>query len=1537
MNGAGGVGLTPTLFASAFSDPNAGNTHAASQWQVSTASNFVALVWDSGQDAVHLTNVATPYLPYETRCYWRVRYKDNTGLWGAYSNPTWFDTLTRPHVYVWTNRADGSWTTPGNWMPYGYPNDAADTAVISNQLLGSGTTRSIYVNANVTAGVIRTTGFIASNIYASIKTQNASTLCLKGAAGNALVELAGHCAASWGLEINVPFALLSDVDVRATSNKILTLSASYIAGTNNLHLDAAAGFLASRIGGSPAFTGKVYTERSVNTVLMQSQSFTYTNATIVVKSGATLNVGNAARLGQLVLMPGSRLDAYWSSPSSNDNSVTVLGLVTNTAQANSWMNFRGDVRGTGMVIRLNGSGIGTNRFIGSISPGIDGIGRLVLDERLGVTEFGQAGARLRLNIDVSGSGAVPGVDHDQLVLSNQDAALSLQNTDLVLDGALSGTATNWILTVHSNLLNGTAFNSVTNRSGQSAAVVYDYPNNRVGVFSLASTNAIIVSTSSVSVPEGSTAGFSVKLMNPPNGTFTVSVSRVSGDTDISVQSGATLYFTAGNYDTWQPVTLSAAQDDDAADGSATVRCSGAGVGDVNVTATEDDNDTLGITTSTGSVNVPEGSTAGFDVKLTAAPVGTATVTVSRISGDTSISVQSGGTLYFTAGNWSSWQAVTLSAAEDADYTNGIAAIRCAASGMTSVDVIATEVDNDSELPPGTYVWTNAVGGNWTVAGNWSPNGYPNGPGDTAVFPHENLSGTGSRTIYVDADVTAKAVRITGTIGADLHPTIASSGGKRLHLASNAGNAVIEGAGVNAGSWQADITAPLVLLSDVDLVVPSNKIMAVRSSYFEGTNTMNLRAIAGLIAFRVNGSPDFTGVLCAEQTTASLLFQSQSYMCTNATIVVKGGTTLNLGNAARLGDLVLEPASRLDAYWSSPSSNDNRVTIQGVVTNAAQYSSWMEFRGDVRGEGTLVKINSNPNGTNRFTGSIAPGVDGIGILTLDEQAGVTELGLPGDRLLLNIDVNGSGGVPGVDHDQVIVSNLDVSLTLDTIDLDIDGSLGGTATNWFLTVHSNLVNGTTFNSVTFGGALSAQLVYDYANSRVGVVPGASTNALILSADTVDVPEGSTATFNVKLAYPPAGALTVSTARISGDADLGVSGGAALVFNAGNYSSWQTVTLSADEDGDVDDGSATFRCSAPNTDPDDVIATEQDNDTLVTVSFQQGVSPVGYAGTYDTYLRSGSYSNSNYGTATTLSIRGGYNALVKWDVSAIPTGAIVQSASVQFRVSTAASGAMADIYESKRAWTETGATWVRWNTAIGGTYWQLQGGTGVLDKGSVVFGSFSMASRVTVSNNLGGEGVACVQRWVSNPATNTGFIILRRSGTTSAAVCSRNYSTTSYRPKLTVTYIVGPGGASPQGVPFTGVERTTVAPSSRDSADAQMANAFVADTAVAASNRFVVAGRIDAQTVPDSAPLPVRVTVGGQSESLKAGHWRAVSSGVYVYRLPLGEPGMVRAMRLDYDRGKWLVRGELVRARAAGEPVVVTIGIDGVNVDVRCLPER
>ncbi|MFZ4765825.1 MAG: PKD domain-containing protein, partial [Roseimicrobium sp.] len=106
----------------------------------------------------------------------------------------------------------------------------------------------------------------------------------------------------------------------------------------------------------------------------------------------------------------------------------------------------------------------------------------------------------------------------------------------------------------------------------------------------AATPALIASTSAVTVPEGGTQTFTVRLSVAPTATTTVNVARTSGDADLSVSSGAALSFTNSNWATPQTVTFAAAQDADSANGSAVFTVSSSGLSSLNVTATEADND-----------------------------------------------------------------------------------------------------------------------------------------------------------------------------------------------------------------------------------------------------------------------------------------------------------------------------------------------------------------------------------------------------------------------------------------------------------------------------------------------------------------------------------------------------------------------------------------------------------------------------------------------------------------------------------------------------------------------------------------------------------------------------------------------------------------------------------------------------------------------------------------------------------------------------------------------------------------------------------
>ncbi len=129
-DGAIGVSLTPMLSSSAFSDPDAGDTHAASQWQMITSPwDYASPAFDSGTDTKNLTGITVPSgkLAYSTLYYWRVRHQDNHGAWSAWSLETSFTTVsssgdTTPPAAVADLAATAAsstsvtltWTAPGD-------------------------------------------------------------------------------------------------------------------------------------------------------------------------------------------------------------------------------------------------------------------------------------------------------------------------------------------------------------------------------------------------------------------------------------------------------------------------------------------------------------------------------------------------------------------------------------------------------------------------------------------------------------------------------------------------------------------------------------------------------------------------------------------------------------------------------------------------------------------------------------------------------------------------------------------------------------------------------------------------------------------------------------------------------------------------------------------------------------------------------------------------------------------------------------------------------------------------------------------------------------------------------------------------------------------------------------------------------------------------------------------------------------------------------------------------------------------------------
>ena len=199
-----------------------------------------------------------------------------------------------------------------------------------------------------------------------------------------------------------------------------------------------------------------------------------------------------------------------------------------------------------------------------------------------------------------------------------------------------------------------------------------------------------------------------------------------------------------------------------------------------------DNDVQGLVVSPTSVSVPEGGTASIMVCLAKQPLSSVTVTSAWISGDTDLSVSGGGTLTFNSGDWNQSKNVALAAVVDEDDENGGAIIAVSSSGLTTVNVAATEVDKDLAQFWGIYVDASRPddsgdGYSWATAKKTIQAGVDLATDGMTVLVTNGIYNIGGR-VTPDSPLSNRVV-ITKTV------TVRSVNGPET--------AIIEGSGTNA--------------------------------------------------------------------------------------------------------------------------------------------------------------------------------------------------------------------------------------------------------------------------------------------------------------------------------------------------------------------------------------------------------------------------------------------------------------------------------------------------------------------------------------------------------------------------------------------------------------------------------------------------------------------------------------------------------------------------------------------------------------------
>jgi len=124
--------------------------------------------------------------------------------------------------------------------------------------------------------------------------------------------------------------------------------------------------------------------------------------------------------------------------------------------------------------------------------------------------------------------------------------------------------------------------------------------------------AVAVDADQVRVRENGEGRFFVRLSEAPTAAVAVAIARAGGTENLTVQSGATLSFTAANWDAWQAVVLGAGDDADAESEEATFQVAAPGLAAQAVAATTLDDDVgenLALSANGGAVCGPPSSHA----------------------------------------------------------------------------------------------------------------------------------------------------------------------------------------------------------------------------------------------------------------------------------------------------------------------------------------------------------------------------------------------------------------------------------------------------------------------------------------------------------------------------------------------------------------------------------------------------------------------------------------------------------------------------------------------------------------------------------------------------------------------------------------------------------------------------------------------------------------------------------------------------------------------------------------------------------------
>ncbi len=249
---------------------------------------------------------------------------------------------------------------------------------------------------------------------------------------------------------------------------------------------------------------------------------------------------------------------------------------------------------------------------------------------------------------------------------------------------------------------------------------------------------LLVSPEALTVREGRTAQYRVRLNTQPTAAVTVTVggatAKLTADTDSTTPGDQTqLAFDATDWNRWKTVRVTGAEDGDGDDETVGLTHAATGATEytglalsarpgVTVTVTDDDEPTLELSQATLELSEGGGPAAEgvWEVRLAnLAPNGTVSVAVT--SGDPAVAIVGAPvTLSFDATTWRTWQTVRARAVDDDNAGSERVEVRHAASGANygGAEAVLRVLVTDDEAPPDAPAGLTATPGDGEATLRW---------------------------------------------------------------------------------------------------------------------------------------------------------------------------------------------------------------------------------------------------------------------------------------------------------------------------------------------------------------------------------------------------------------------------------------------------------------------------------------------------------------------------------------------------------------------------------------------------------------------------------------------------------------------------------------------------------------------------------------------------------------------------------------------------------------------------------------------------